>query len=108
MSSRLAPRLNRIERRLGFTGPCRTCGGRGWDASIAVHNDEEPDTTGRGCPECGAIHHLTRIILLRGPNDPPNPWVTSIPGTGTGEAYYHAEMARREQRARGLPQVEPN
>lgn len=64
-------RIAKLERRLGVSGPCSTCGGRGWGAHILI-DEENPSTKPlkpKGCPECGNVSSLKRITLHARPAD---------------------------------------
>ncbi|UCD74187.1 MAG: hypothetical protein JSV91_10395, partial [Phycisphaerales bacterium] len=55
-------RVKRIEQKLGVTGPCPVCGGKGWPAVVLDKGKEDPvDPT--GCPQCGKVSAVRRIIL---------------------------------------------
>ncbi len=58
-------RIGKLERRLGVSGPCSTCGGRGWGAVVLIDEENPPDKPPepKGCPECGKVSSLKRIIL---------------------------------------------
>ncbi len=65
-------RIAKLERRLGISGPCSTCGGRGWDAVVVIDEENPPDKPPKpkGCPECGNVSSLKRIILRARPAAP--------------------------------------
>ncbi len=62
-------RIRKLERRLGVSGPCSTCGGRGRGALILIDEENPPDKPPepRGCPECGKVSSIKRIILCARP-----------------------------------------
>ncbi len=62
-------RIAKLERRLGVSGPCSTCGGRGWGAVVVIDEENPPDKPPepKGCPECGNVSSLKRIILRAPP-----------------------------------------
>lgn len=55
-------RLASLERQLGMNGAgCPTCGDRGLPAMVLEHRCET--TRSGGCPLCGAVSVIHRIIL---------------------------------------------
>ncbi len=65
-------RIAKLERRLGVSGPCSTCGGRGWSAVVLINEKNPPDKPPepKGCPECGTVRSLKRIVLCPRPSAP--------------------------------------
>ena len=65
----LKGRIAKLERRLGVSGPCSTCGGRGRNSVIVIDERNPPDKLPEpsGCPECGKLRSVKRIILCAEP-----------------------------------------
>ena len=65
----LIGRIRKLERRLGVSGPCSTCGGRGRGAVLLIDEknpaDKPPEP--RGCSECGKLSSIKRITLCAEP-----------------------------------------
>ncbi len=65
MSMNLAGTLRRLEQKAGIHGPCPRCRDLGWGVSVTVSSPEEiPNLEGKGCPLCGKISSIKRIVLL--------------------------------------------
>ncbi len=62
---RLSGRVRSLERRSGVNAPCRRCGGLGLPG-VALEIDGEPTRGPRGCPDCGRLSSLKRIMLTSG------------------------------------------
>jgi hypothetical protein len=59
---RLTGRVRTLERASGVAGPCPLCRGRGRGDAVLVRNglmERQP----RGCPRCGKVGTVKRIIL---------------------------------------------
>ncbi len=61
-------RVAALERTTGICGPCATCGGRGANSVILRGETSgakpQPLAEPEGCPECGRVGHVTRIVLV--------------------------------------------
>lgn len=69
MSTRMRARVGRLERAVGFEGPCRTCHGRGPPAQVLVWEKGKPKPEHPACPECGANPGPYKLIILEGADE---------------------------------------
>lgn len=63
MCGRSIGRLRNIEKRLGLTGPCQECGGRGRFGCIVVMPGESDAKEPQGCATCGKVGGGLMILL---------------------------------------------